>query len=123
MRIDEINSRIEDIEKRFFSNDERLIIQSSMDEVPLVAANVSNSTDSFTERQILYIYGGYWSMAETLKVVGRYRRKNRLIKGSIRIKNLTNFRPKIVYDPRVISKLQGEVITLSSILGCSAFDL
>ncbi|WP_372370101.1 hypothetical protein [Candidatus Uabimicrobium sp. HlEnr_7] len=82
----------------------------------MIAANVSKATNSFGKGQLVYIYGGYWGMAERLKVIGRYRGKHRFIKGVCSIVNLVNHRPKIVCNPEIIRKCQGEKITRSSIL-------
>jgi hypothetical protein len=93
-----------------FSQKSEIEVTTETQKIPLVAANVSKSTRSFSKGQVLYIYDGYWGMAERVKVVGRFRRKHNWIKGVIPIKNLGNFRPDEVYKPVVIGKLDGEII-------------
>jgi hypothetical protein len=50
------------------------------------------------------------------KVVGRFRRKNRWIKGVCPMASLDNFRPKLVYTPNIIKKLEGEFVSRSIFL-------
>ena len=107
-----IQNRVEDIENLFFSESRFFDVESSMESIPLIAANVCKSTNSFTEGQLLYIYSGFWGENENFKVVGRFRRKNRIIKGVCPISSLSNLRPKIVYDKKIIYKLAGTYIDI-----------
>jgi hypothetical protein len=93
-----------------FSGKDSFVVEPDAKSIPLVMANVAKSTRSFSVGQIIYIYDGYWGMAEKVKVVGRFRRKHNWICGVIPIKNLENFRSKIVYEPTVLKKLSGKTI-------------
>ncbi|MCC5598946.1 hypothetical protein [Nostoc favosum] len=113
--------KINEILLRYFCGSRFLGINPTMDNIPLVAANLQKSTHSFSEGQLLYIYNGFWGMNERVQVVGRHRRKHRLILGVCPIKSLSNFRPKLVYEPAVIRKLHGECIDGGIFMGF--FDL
>jgi hypothetical protein len=73
-----------------------LMVEATTGTVPLVAATLRKD-----------LYGG---LNRSAKVVGRFRRKNRWIKGVCPIASLDNFRPKLVYIPNIIKKLEGEAI-------------
>lgn len=94
-----------------FSEKDSIIVEPNAKNIPLVAASVIKATRSFSIGQVVYIYDGYWGMAERVKVVGRFRRKRNWIRGVIPIKNLGNFRAKIVYNSTVLKKLEGETIS------------
>lgn len=105
---------IEKIKEKFFADHKKFItVYKDMLGIPVIVANINKSTRSFSAGQIVYIYGGYWGEAERTKVVGRYRRKHRFILGVCPIANLESHRPNIVYDPRVIQKLDGQHISAS----------
>lgn len=113
MNIEEAHRIAGEIKKTFFSLEDRFRVDKSHQTIPLVAAKVHLSTRSFSAGQVVYIYDGYWGMAERVKVIGRYRRKNRFILGVCPIKNLSDYRPKIVYQPQIIKKLLGETLEWS----------
>ncbi|MEH2296682.1 hypothetical protein [Nostoc sp.] len=102
--------KINEILLGYFCGGTLLDINSTKDNIPLVAANVQKSTHSFSEGQLLYIYNVFWGMNKKALVVGRHRRKHRLILGVCPIASLSNFRPKLVYEPAVIRKLHGRYI-------------
>ncbi|MEH2240320.1 hypothetical protein [Nostoc sp.] len=102
--------KINEILLGYFCGGTLLDINPTKDNIPLVAANVQKSTHSFSEGQLLYIYNGFWGMNKHAQVVGRHRRKHRLILGVCPIASLINFRPKLVYEPAVIRKLHGRYI-------------
>jgi hypothetical protein len=77
---------------------------------PLVAVRLGKSTRSFSLGQAVYVYDGYWGMNEHACVVGRHRRKHRFIRGVCPIASLVDPRPKIVYAPAVLRKLEGATI-------------
>jgi len=93
-----------------FSEKNHLTVEAVTETVPLVAATARKATRSFSTGQLVYIYSVYWGMNEQAKVVGRFRRKHRWIKGVCPIVSLDNFRPKIVYNPNIIKKLADETI-------------
>ena len=123
MNAKDMQQKISEIEEQFFAGCDSVSIEQGMESIPVVAANLSKSTNSFTQGQSVYVFDGYWGMAERVKVVGRYRRKNRFVKGVCQRANLENHRPKIIYEPAVIRKLIGETIRLSTIVGCSSDGL
>lgn len=96
-----------------FSEKNYLTVETATETVPLIAAIVRKSTRSFSTGQRVYIYSVYWGMNEQVKVVGRFRRKNRWIKGVCPIASLDHFRPKIVYNPNIIKTLADETIDSS----------
>lgn len=102
--------KIKVILARNFSEKNHLIVAAAHETVPLVAATLRKATHSFSAGQVVYIYNVYWGMNEQAKVVGRFRRKNRWIKGVCPIALLDDFRPKIVYRPDIIQKLDDETI-------------
>jgi hypothetical protein len=102
--------KINEILLGYFCGGILLDVNATKDNIPLVAANVQKSTHSFSEGQLLYIYNVFWGMNKNALVVGRYRRKHRLILGVCPISSLSNFRPKLVYEPTVIRKLYGRYI-------------
>lgn len=102
--------KINEILLGYFCGKYILDVNATKNNIPLVAANVQKSTHSFSEGQLLYIYNVFWGMNNKALVVGRYRRKHRLILGVCPISSLSNFRPKLVYDPTVIRKLCGRHI-------------
>jgi hypothetical protein len=102
--------KINDILCKHFSDNSFLIANASMESVPLVSANILKSTRSFSAGQLVYIYDIYWGMNERAKVIGRYRRKHNFILGVCPIASLTNCRPKLVYKPVIVSKLNGSYI-------------
>lgn len=93
-----------------FSEKDYLIVAATDQTVPLVAATLRKATRSFSAGQLMYIYNVYWGINEQAKVLGRFRRKNRWIKGVCPIASLDNFRPIIVYSPPTIKKLSDETI-------------
>ncbi|WP_020407829.1 hypothetical protein [Hahella ganghwensis] len=110
MNLQRAKEKAFEIYSHFYPMERWLTVKGAEESLPLVAANVVNSTNSFSAGQLVYIYDGHWGMGETVKVVGRYRKKNRLIKGHVMIKNLISFRPKIIFNPAIIKKLEEEFI-------------
>lgn len=115
--VNEAPLKVQEIKELFFKEENLLEVVASMKSIPLVAANISKSSHSFTEGQLLYIFGGYWGVGERVKVVGRFRRKNRIIKGACPIKNLVNHRLKVIYNPAIIRKLEGQYINFGLFVG------
>lgn len=93
-----------------FSEKDYLRVEATHATVPLVAATLRKATRSFSAGQLAYIYGVYGGLNRQAKVIGRFRGKNRWIKGVCPIASLDNFRPKLVYTPNIIKKLAGEYI-------------
>ena len=104
-------AKVESFVRRFYAHDTHLVVNEATTEVPLVAANLSVSTRSFSAGQLLYVYDVYWGMNERAKVVGRYRGKNRFVTGVCRIDRLENARPKIAAHPGVVRALAGQWIS------------
>jgi len=115
MTPEEIQAKLQTIESAFFVDSKSLIIDEDMEAIPLVVASVSKATRSFSKDQTLYIYDAYWGMNERVKVIGRYRRKHRLVQGVCPWVNLKSYRPTIVYDPNIIQRLKGKTITFNFI--------
>jgi hypothetical protein len=102
--------KIKGILAKHFFEKKYLTVEATSETVPLVAATVRKGTGSFSTGQVVYIYSVYWGMNEQAKVVGRFRRKHRWIKGVCPIASLDHFRPKIVYNPTIIKTLADETI-------------
>jgi len=82
-----------------------LVVGAQHASVPVIAARMAASTRSFTIGQRVLVYDGYWGEAERVKVVARYRRSHRWIRGVVPIAKLAGARPAVVYDPAVIRVL------------------
>lgn len=105
--------KINGILARNFAEKSYFTVEALSEPVPLVAATLRKATHSFSAGQLLYIYDIYGGLNRSAKVIGRFRRKNRWIKGVCPIASLDNFRPKLVYTPDIIRKLEGEFINSS----------
>ena len=103
--------KINSILAQNFAEKNYLTVETTTETVPLVAATLRKATRSFSTGQLVYIYDLYGGLNRSAKVVGRFRRKNRWIKGVCPIASLDNFRPKLVYTPDIIKKLQDEWIS------------
>lgn len=91
---------------RHFPGQRWLDLTEETTHVPLMAALVRKSSRSFAAGQKLYVYDVHWGMGEKALVVGRFRRKQRWIRGHCPLENLDDFRPKIVQHPQVINALR-----------------
>lgn len=79
--------------------------------VKIVKATLTKSTRSFSKGQVVYIYDGFWGMAERIKVIGRYRRKHRFVIGVCPMDNVTNYKEVTIHDPRILALLKKNDIT------------
>jgi hypothetical protein len=102
--------KINTILAKNFSEQRYLAGGATTKTVPLIAATLRKATRSFSAGQTVYIYNVYWGMNERAKVIGRFRQKNRWIRSACPIESLDHFRPKIVYSPEIIKKLDDETI-------------
>jgi hypothetical protein len=93
-----------------------LVVGEQHASVPVIAARVLASTRSFTVGQKVLVYDGYWGQAERVKVVARYRRKHRWIRGVCPIAKLGEARPVVEHDPAVVRALRGAWISLGMFL-------
>jgi hypothetical protein len=111
--------KAEEIYTLFFSDSDAYLVTGEEESIPLVLANMIQSSNSFTQKQLVYIYGGHWGMSERLKILGKYRAKNRLIEGHCDVNQLTHFRPKIIFNPAIIAKLKDTSISAQLFQGFS----
>lgn len=107
------------LRQQFFPEGGWLDVHRDADCIPLVAANLSRSTRSFSEGQRVYVYDGFFGMNERVKVAGRYRRKHRVILGVCPTKKLRDHRLVVVYEPAVLRALHGVRIHLATLLAQS----
>ncbi len=107
------------IRRQFFADQPWFDVGAAADSVPVVAARLSGGTRSFSEGQRVYVYDGFFGQNERVKVVGRYRRKHRFIRGVCPMQKLIDPRLVVVYQPAVLGLLEGQRITLATLISQS----
>jgi hypothetical protein len=69
-------------------------------------AETRSGTKHFAPGAKVYIIDWYAGMCQRIIVVGQHRKSKRLITLSIDVRLVENLRPKVCYDPTVISKFK-----------------
>jgi hypothetical protein len=100
-----------EILERFYPDGARYhAVPAGAELVPVVAARMERSTHTFTAGQVVLVHDAFWGMNENAKVLGRYRRKHRWVRGVCPIDILVDCRPRLERSPAVLALLAGTSI-------------